>query len=120
MTIDEAIKELTESYNFWMEFACDDVLEEGGHKVNHCEKNANYCYQLIQWLEELKTYKEYGVINKESFDKGYDKALDDVLAKIKEPTEVKISHWQEHDVIDSRQREIIKKIKKLKDGGENE
>lgn len=57
MTIDEAIKELTESYNFWMGFACDDVLEEGEHKVNHCEKNANYCYQLIQWLEELKELK---------------------------------------------------------------
>lgn len=58
MTIDEAIKELTESYNFWMGFACDDVLEEGEHKVNNCEENANHCYQLIQWLEELKLYQQ--------------------------------------------------------------
>lgn len=80
MSIDEAIEELTESYNFWMQFACDDVLEEGEHKVNHCEKNANYCYQLIQWLEELKYHKsllENTKTTNPMYEIGYNKAIED-------------------------------------------
>lgn len=115
MTIDEAIKELTESYNFWMEFACDDVLEEGEHKVNHCEKNANYCYQLIQWLEELKAKRNIGEC---AYKQGYNKGIDDLENKILSNC---ASMLKDGDRVIVIRMDIFKFILgQLKDGAKNE
>lgn len=62
MTIDEAIVKL------------NSLIQ-----LNICPNLFN---EIIEWLKELKTYKEYGVINKESFDKGYNKAIDDIVDRI--------------------------------------
>lgn len=71
------------------------IEEKGTQTGLYCNK----CGKWIKWLnkeevrlfnhnneyserEELKTHKEYDAINKESFDKGYNKAIDDFAEQL--------------------------------------
>ena len=87
MTIDEAIAKYKE------------IANTGENCPAHCKISCDKCVeeseQLAEWLEELKSLKENS-ISKETFEKmkskaykkghrqGYNKAIDDIVIKIKE------------------------------------
>lgn len=83
---------------------------------------AEYFEQVSEWLAELKTYKEYGVINKKSFDKGYDKAIDDF--KVECHKQISKNHekygFNQRHLVNLDCAEIDMIAEQLKDGGKNE
>lgn len=128
MTIDEAIaharavakhkrKKLDEC-NKKNNYACKFCIE-----IRTCKEVAEEHEQLAEWLEELKKYKEKpeGWMWDEAEMKGYNKAIDDFIEKVKlkylgvHPDELYEKYYP---------REICKQIKEiaeqLKAGGKNE
>ena len=80
MTIDEAIKEEQTLYDI-----AKDKYEKLG--IKNCLKGMKEHKQYIEWLEELKAIKNDGFTDdllNMGFTKGYNKALDDFVHKVKE------------------------------------
>ena len=94
MTIDEAIareRQVAEKHRN------DIVPKEDYHNMSRIDENnevsmrsAEEHEQLAEWLEELKRRREYdgeiigsGTLNNE-YNQGYNKALDDIVTKVKE------------------------------------
>ena len=94
MTIDEAIareRQVAEKHRN------DIVPKEDYHNMSWIDENnevnmrsAEEHEQLAEWLEELKRRREYdgeiigsGTLNNE-YNQGYNKALDDIVTKVKE------------------------------------
>ena len=94
MTIDEAIareRQVAEKHRN------DIVPKEDYHNMPWIDKNnevsmksAEENEQLAEWLEELKRRREYdgeiigsGTLNN-AYNQGYNKALDDIVTKVKE------------------------------------
>ena len=101
MTIDEAINIAKSDIKYNKSIGCDTSYEE----------------QLVEWLEELKCYKndndfsDYADrLHKIAFNSGYNKALDDFVNTVKATFP--------HDNIAICNTYVI--AKKLKAGGENE
>ena len=94
MTIDEAIARIREVAK---KHRNDIVPKERYHNMPWIDKNnevsmksAEEHEQLAEWLEELKRRREYdgeiigsGTLNNE-YNQGYNKALDDIVTKVKE------------------------------------
>ena len=94
MTIDEAISRIREVAE---KHRNDIVPKEDYHNMSWIDKNnevsmksAEEHEQLAEWLEELKRRREYdgeiigiGTLNNE-YNQGYNKALDDIVTKVKE------------------------------------
>ena len=58
----------------------DEAIE---HAIEKADKNEHE--QLAEWLEELKDYKENQYRSlRHMYKKGYNKALDDIVTKVKE------------------------------------
>ena len=86
--------------------------------MNPCEDCVKECKQVAEWLEELKAFRE----NKWTdiyIKRGYDKAIDDFVANVKDALITDYSVFNTDDIrifID-----IIEEIaEQLKAGGENE
>ena len=94
MTIDEAISRIREVAE---KHRNDIVPKEDYHNMSWIDENnevsmrsAEEHEQLAEWLEELKRRREYdgeiigsGTLNNE-YNQGYNKALDDIVTKVKE------------------------------------
>ena len=94
MTIDEAISRIREVAE---KHRNDIVPKERYHNMPWIDKSnevsmrcAEEHEQLAEWLEELKRRREYdgeiigsGTLNNE-YNQGYNKALDDIVTKVKE------------------------------------
>ena len=94
MTIDEAISRIREVAE---KHRNNIVPKERYHNMPWIDKNnevsmksAEEHEQLAEWLEELKRRREYdgeiigsGTLNNE-YNQGYNKALDDIVTKVKE------------------------------------
>lgn len=89
MTIDEAIKHARVSSERLTRLGnAEKALEQPCYKVTL--EQAKEHEQLAEWLEELKRRREHdgeiigsGALNN-AYNQGYNKALDDFLAKLKE------------------------------------
>ena len=82
MTIDEAIEKF--------KFIANSDTPCPRYCMLPCDKCVNESKQLAEWLEELKRRREYdgeiigsGTLNN-AYNQGYNKALDDIVTKVKE------------------------------------
>ena len=80
MTLDEMIRLMREIYEEEREEAYTAIFPP---YADDCIERAENCKQIVEWLEELKEYKE----NKHRslrymFEKGYNKGIDDLTEKI--------------------------------------
>ena len=111
MTIDEAIareRQMAETHKN------DIVPKENYHNMPWIDKNnearkrsAEYHEQLVEWLEELKEYKENQHRSlRHMYEKGYNKAIYDFVEELKDYFVIP------HDV-----RVIEMKAERLKAGG---
>lgn len=102
MTIDEAIEKYKEITN------TDAICP--AHCNISCDKCVQESEQLVEWLEELKAFRE----NKWTdiyIKRGYDKAIDDFTKEIKELiVDLSVIRFKDIDEI----------AEELKAGGENE
>ena len=121
MTIDEAIAKYKEITN--TDANCP------AHCNISCDKCVQESKQLAEWLELLKWYEqgmedipsESGVLPKDVYHAGYNKAIDDFVEKI----ELKYLGVHPDDLYERQYpREICKQVKELaeqlKAGGEND
>ena len=121
MTIDEAIAKYKEIAN--TDANCP------AHCNISCDKCVQESRQLVEWLELLKWYEqgmediptESGVLPKDVYHAGYNKAIDDFVEKI----ELKYLGVHPDDLYERYYpREICKQVKELaeqlKAGGEND
>ena len=108
---------------------CDDTaaIKEAYERFEQCAKEHE---QLAEWLEELKCYKndndfsDYADrLHKIAFNSGYNKAIDDLIAKCEnakfaESDEIALSDI--HTGVNSGLSMSIHLAEQLKAGGENE
>ena len=105
MTIEEAIAKYKEITN------TDAICP--GHCNIPCEKCVQESEQLVEWLEELKAYKEIGTVEEcmnsvLDIQKAYNKAIDDFASKlIMHFADWKLSNAPYNDDETDRIREII-------------
>ena len=117
MTIDEAIeRERKQAEMHRCEYECDcdyygkDFIDDYADELDYI-KNMHEHEQLAEWLEELKVYQQHEIICNKGYNSGYNKAIDDFKAEVK-------------NIINSscviRYRDIEEISEQLKAGGENE